>query len=102
MTFQLMWHDVERMLTQEDLPKVILIGHSLGGKVAMEMALARPDYVEKLVVVDVSHAPNPGRIRELQVVIQAMLDVKLSHVRSRHEADAILARTLPVSGALCS
>ena len=49
-----MAQDVIETLEPFKLEKVILIGHSMGGKVVMKIAALRPEWVEKLIVLDIS------------------------------------------------
>ncbi|GFS33444.1 hypothetical protein TNIN_327591 [Trichonephila inaurata madagascariensis] len=51
-TIDVLKGDVEEFLLDHKLPKVILVGHSLGGKVAMQLAVEKPDMVEKLIIED--------------------------------------------------
>jgi len=71
---------------------VALIGHSMGGKVAMSLALTRPELVERLVVVDIapvrySHTFAP--------YLRAMRAVPLARLEGREQADAVLAPAIP-------
>jgi pimeloyl-ACP methyl ester carboxylesterase len=68
---------------------VTLVGHSLGGKVAMLVALRHPEVVERLCVVDVS----PVRYRngtEFAGYISAMQGIDLAGLRQREDADTAL------------
>jgi pimeloyl-ACP methyl ester carboxylesterase len=71
-----------------------LVGHSLGGKVAMVLALRRPELVERLVVVDVSPVPY-DHSAEFERYIAAMRAIDLTSLGSRAEADAALAEAVP-------
>jgi pimeloyl-ACP methyl ester carboxylesterase len=70
-------------------PPVDLLGHSMGGKAAMQLALTRPDLIRRLVVADiapVAYAHDQTRH------VDAMASVDLAAVASRADADAALAR----------
>lgn len=76
---------------------LVVVGHSMGGKTAMVLALRRPDLVRGLVVVDIapddsSHGYGFGRL------IAALRDLDLSAVRTRDQADAALATRIPDAG----
>ncbi|EOD31245.1 hypothetical protein EMIHUDRAFT_468247 [Emiliania huxleyi CCMP1516] len=60
MSFVEMAADVRRLLDEQGIPKAILCGHSLGGKVAMALALQSPERVERLVVLDMAPVSDPG------------------------------------------
>ncbi len=74
-----------------------LVGHSLGGKVAMMTALAHSDYVERLVIVDI--APKGyGNLHRFAGYIAAMQTLPLDVLTSREEADDRLAAVEPDAG----
>jgi pimeloyl-ACP methyl ester carboxylesterase len=73
---------------------VALVGHSLGGKVAMVLALRHPDLVERLCVVDVSPVAY-DRLSEFQGYVTAMRGLRLDAVSQRSDADAALAVAVP-------
>jgi len=54
MSYDLMTEDLVNFLDVHDLTQVNLVGHSMGGKVAMNFALKYPEYLERLVVVDIA------------------------------------------------
>lgn len=69
--------------------QVDLLGHSMGGKAAMQLALTRPDLIRRLVVADIAPVPySHDQTRNAQ----AMAALDLSQITSRAEADAALAR----------
>jgi pimeloyl-ACP methyl ester carboxylesterase len=84
---------------------VTLIGHSMGGKVAMQLALRRPELLRALVVVDVAPVEYPlfgGRTDDpdeeaspFAAYIQAMRAIDLSALTSRQEADDALRAAVP-------
>ncbi len=72
-----------------------VLGHSMGGKAAMVLALTRPDLVRKLVVADI--APVAYKHTQ-QGMIDAMRGVDLSGVEKRSDADVELAKTVEDQG----
>jgi len=76
--------DVLEYLDDRGLDRVHLLGHSMGGKVAMELATHRPDRMESLCVVDIGPKPYPIHHRTL---IDAMMRLDLGQIRQRREAE---------------
>ncbi|MBL0749559.1 alpha/beta fold hydrolase [Nocardioides baculatus] len=73
---------------------VALVGHSMGGKVAMCMALRHPELVERLVVVDVAPVAYPSG-REFVGYIETMRALDLSALERRDQADEALREPVP-------
>ena len=71
-----------------------LVGHSLGGKVAMLVALSQPDLVERLAVVDIAPRVYDSHGWVLDYV-DALRDLPLAQLADRAAADAALAATIP-------
>ncbi|GJM31599.1 MAG: alpha/beta hydrolase [Saprospiraceae bacterium] len=67
--------------------KTHLIGHSMGGKTAMQFATSYPDLVDKLVVVDIAPKQYEGGHRE---IIDALLALNPDNIQSRQEADTFM------------
>lgn len=95
--------DVIKTLEEHDLQDIILVGHSMGAKVAMLLALVRPDLVSKLVVVDNSPVSAPlskrfylGLIGLVEVELNKELDKHHHSFKNYfHHADRILAKYEP-------
>ena len=81
--------DLAEFISRQGLDNPYIIGHSMGGKVAMRYALENPDSVGKLVVVDTS-LRTYDRFRYHQRLVDAMLSVDFDRVRSRQEAEEVL------------
>lgn len=75
---------------------VALVGHSLGGKVAMVLALRHPDLVERLCVADMSPVAYQSG-SEFSGYIEAMLGMDLEALSQRTDADAALSAAVPNS-----
>jgi pimeloyl-ACP methyl ester carboxylesterase len=85
---------VAEVVRERAEPPVALVGHSLGGKLAMVLALRHPGLVERLCVVDVSPVTY-SHSDEFAGYIDAMLSVDLHGLERRDEADAALAEAVP-------
>lgn len=73
---------------------VALVGHSMGGKIAMCVALRHPELVERLAVVDVAPVTYPSG-REFVGYIETMRSLDLAALGSRAEAEDALREAVP-------
>ncbi|MCA1982331.1 alpha/beta fold hydrolase [Nocardioides nematodiphilus] len=73
---------------------VALVGHSMGGKVAMMAALRHPELIERLVVADMAPV-SYSTAREFTGYIEAMHALDLNTLASREDADAALVEAVP-------
>jgi esterase len=74
------------------LPPVYLLGHSMGGKTAMQFALTYPTLVSKLIVVDI--APRPY-LPHFQYIFDLLMALDLEQFSSRQEVDMALETQIP-------
>lgn len=87
--------DADRLAAQlAERGPATLVGHSMGGKVAMLTALRHPEVVERLVVVDIAPVPY-DHLDEFAGYIDGMLALDLTKIRNRADADAALVGTVP-------
>jgi len=87
--------DIRFFMEEKWMFHAAVIGHSMGGKVAMQLALTHPDMVEKLVVVDM----EPGKADDNHSgIIRALLGLDLSKMIARSDAEAYLADRIPDFG----
>ena len=84
--------DVTALIEGRGLGAVALIGHSLGGKVAMRLALTRPELIRRLLVVDVAPVPYANTFGP---IVEAMRRVDLAAVQRRADADLQLQAAVP-------
>lgn len=80
--------DVQAWLAKEGLVAADFMGHSLGGKVAMTLALIAPKAVDKLVVVDIAPVPYA---HSFDRIVKALKSVPLAQINNRRQADEHLA-----------
>ncbi|KAL0948501.1 hypothetical protein HGRIS_011064 [Hohenbuehelia grisea] len=99
MTYSAMAADVLHFCQSHDLKKISLLGHSMGGKVAMSFALSPhlpPDVLQNLVVVDI--APGSGKMsQEFITYVETMQRIEEMGVHTRKEAESVLEEVEPVS-----
>jgi len=90
--YQAMVADMVEFIDEHRLKDPIIIGHSMGGKVAMNLAVAHPDKLSKLIVVDIS--PRPYNL-EHYVIINGLKAIPIDQITSRQEAEAVLEKYVP-------
>ena len=82
--YEAMANDLIELMNDLNHEKVNIIGHSMGGKVAMEFATTHPEKVNKLVVVDIAPKYYPPHHQE---VLAGFKSVRLKEIKSRGEAE---------------
>ena len=86
--YKLLAEDLEEFLVEHSIVNPIVIGHSMGGKTAMNLAIKNPSSIEKLIVVDI--VPKPYPVHHDQI-LEGLSAIPLLSIQSRNEAEAILA-----------
>lgn len=96
-TYALMAQDVLELFDHLQLdPDTTLMGHSMGGKVAMRFALDHPERLARLIVVDI--APRFSNMEHQNDIVAGLLAVDFTTCTNRQEADAALAKYVPNVG----
>jgi len=96
--YQVMSDDVFELITDAGLlpnKNIILLGHSMGGKVAMQFAIQHPDLLSKIIVVDIApkfHLPDN------QLVLQALNAIDLKEMKTRKEVEVVLSKYIADNG----
>ena len=93
----LMAEDVITWCGQQGIQKSNFLGHSMGGKVVMEIALNHPELCETLIVVDI--APKSYE-RGHDHIFNALLKVPIQSINERDQVEAILAQEINDRGTL--
>ncbi|MDP8169718.1 alpha/beta fold hydrolase [Pasteurella skyensis] len=84
MSFDLMATDVKNLLEHLDLQPAVVIGHSMGGKVAMKLADIAPHLVEQLVIIDIS--PVKYTENRHDAIFAGLFAVQSSDAKNRIQA----------------
>ncbi|HZT50429.1 MAG TPA: alpha/beta fold hydrolase [Stellaceae bacterium] len=92
MDYRSMAADVAAFIAARRLGRAALVGHSMGGKAAMVLALTQPALVERLVVVDIAPVAHPSANADY---VEAMRALDLRGVTRRGAADALLRPRIP-------
>lgn len=90
-SYEFMVTDLKNYCDVHNLSEIVLMGHSMGGKVAMFFAAQYPEMVQKLIVADISPRKYPPHHDDIMEALQA-LDV--STLQSRGEAEERLSKYL--------
>ncbi len=84
-----MCEDIKEYISDSNLENAIIIGHSLGGKLAMQLAVTEPQLISKLIVVDISPRFYPIHHDK---IIEGLQSLDFITLKSRSEADKVLSK----------
>jgi pimeloyl-ACP methyl ester carboxylesterase len=84
--------DVLRLLDALAIPRMVLLGHSMGGKAALWLADRHPERVEKMVIVDITHRAYPPVSR---AAIEGLCDLNLQGLTRLQQAEERLRTAIP-------
>ena len=91
-TYSAMAEDLNEFFKQHNIESANLIGHSMGGKVAMNFAMRYPSMVDSLIVADIGPKYYP---RHHDTIIQGLKSINLTETPNRMAADNALAEYVP-------
>ncbi len=94
-SYDLMAEDVHELCVDLGIRKMILLGHSMGGKVAMLFAQRHEELLEKLIVVDIGVKEYP---MHHQHIIAGLRALDLENMKARSEAETILKEHIDSDG----
>ncbi len=89
MTYILMMNDIISLFNYLGVENTNLLGHSMGGKLAMVIALLEPQYVNKVIIADISPIYYDNNENQ---IINSLLNINLNLIRNRNEADEVLSK----------
>lgn len=87
--------DVIAIADKEGFDRFHLLGHSMGGKIAMEIALRHPTRVRSLIVADIAPVAYDARHSS---ILDALCKIDTDTLKSRQDADQTLAETIETKG----
>lgn len=94
-SYKLMADDLFQFVTEEKISNACVMGHSMGGKTAMQFALHNPATVSRLIVVDMAPKYYPPHHRE---ILDALLSVDLTKLKTRKEVEQVLFEKITDTG----
>ena len=95
MSYPLMADDVRAFMDSHAIESAVIIGHSMGGKTAMRLALDSPRRIDRLVVVDI--APTVSDHDHVPV-LHAMASLDTTRIARRSDAERMLEAKIPDAG----
>ena len=90
--YKVLANDLRDFIEEHALKKPIILGHSMGGKTAMNFAIANPDMLDRLIVVDI--APKAYPVHHDNIV-EGLKAIPINTLQTRNEADEILSQYVP-------
>lgn len=90
-SYPILADDLRSFMESHWIYRAHIVGHSMGGKAAMQFAQQYPDMVNRLVVIDIAPKEYPGGHEE---IFRALLDLQIDRIGSRQEAEEFLSRRI--------
>lgn len=89
MDYQTLAQDVTNLLDHLSIEHCHILGHSMGGKIAMKIALSFPERINKLIIADIAPVKYPAHHLS---IIEGLQAIDLTKVHKRKDADIQLAK----------
>lgn len=89
--YEILSQDVLYYMNHHQIDSAQIIGHSMGGKTAMQFAISHPNRIQQLIVADISPKFYPPHH---QYIIDALTQLDFETIQSRKEADEVLSQHL--------
>lgn len=87
--------DIKNIMEHLAIENAHILGHSMGGKIAMTFALAFPEKVKKLIIADIAPVQYPPHHNK---IIEGLQSIDLTQIKNRKEADKQLANYVEEAG----
>ncbi len=95
MGFAVLAHDILDLMDALNIEKAHLLGHSMGGKIAMEFAMTNPERTNKLIIADIAPVTYPAHH---QRIIDGLKALDFSTIKRRSDADEQLSHFVESKG----
>lgn len=89
--YEVMVKDIIELMDDEGIHQSHILGHSMGGKVAMNLATQYPQRINQLIVVDIAPKHYPPHHQQ---IFEGFHSVDLAHLQNRKEADEQMAQVI--------
>jgi len=90
--YKVLANDIKDFIVKHKLEKPIILGHSMGGKAAMNFAISNPDMLDRLIVVDI--APKAYPVHH-DSIVEGLKAVPIDILQTRNQADEVLSKYVP-------
>ena len=90
--YKILANDLRDFINDNSIQNPIVLGHSMGGKTAMNFAIANPNLLDRLIIVDI--APKPYPIHH-DSIVEGLKAIPIETLKTRNEADEILSQYVP-------
>ncbi|MGB1268160.1 MAG: alpha/beta fold hydrolase [Flavobacteriaceae bacterium] len=94
-SYTLLVDDLKNYIEFHNLEDCIILGHSMGGKTAMQFALTHPQLLTKLIVADIAPKTYPAHH---QYILKALSEVDFSTQNTRKDIENVLSTYIKESG----
>ncbi|WP_339712120.1 alpha/beta fold hydrolase [uncultured Kriegella sp.] len=85
--YDILAEDIKTYIKEKELQSAMILGHSMGGKTAMQFACSHPNLTQKLIVADIAPKYYPPHHQD---IINGLQQLNFDQIASRTEADKIL------------
>ncbi|MFT4535145.1 MAG: esterase [Saprospiraceae bacterium] len=93
--YQVLAEDLRVFMEENWIHEAHIIGHSMGGKTAMQFAVGNPDMIDKLIIVDIGpKAYKAGH----DIIFKALREVEIDKVKSRGAVEKSIAKYIDDAG----
>ena len=87
--YSVMANDINNLIQKEGLGRPVVVGHSMGGKVAMQLAVDQPNLINKLVIVDIAPKKYPMHHKTL---VDGLLSIDLKNIGNRQDLELHISK----------
>ncbi|MBT0607678.1 alpha/beta fold hydrolase [Aequorivita echinoideorum] len=94
-SYEVMAEDLRIYCEEHNLQNIILLGHSMGGKTAMQFAVSYPQMVSKLIIADIGPKAYPPHHQD---ILKALSMLDFNKIESRGDAEDILSEYIKNEG----